>query len=691
MSFRRLPPVLAALFLAGSVPLASAGSTVVSWPRAGTTCQETSRGVVPASFAAPVAMDMGGHADVTSVAVGELDDRPVVISAGAEHTIRIWDRATLEPIGDPIPGDGPVAYGTVGGRPVILGRSRGALQRWDATTRLPVGGPLPAGRFRSVAFGEFDGRPIAATAGTDGAYVFDLATGRRIGPPIGTGIFSAVALVRVHGVPLVLAGQSDAVIAWDPFSGKPVGKPLVLQDEFIQNITTIRTTTIGGRPVALIPTADLGVIRWDLITREVTRHSLQGRFGPSSLAVLNGRTVFVSAETAGDLATDPYGSRLRSPVAVIDPATGERLPSFEVPGHVTSLAVGDLGGRPVIVTGGRDNAVRAYDLVTGRESAPPATGGPNGDVYGVNGELHGRPVTVAHGNDGEVLGVWDLGSGRPLDSPVRLPGRVTSFATGEYGGRAVLVAGIGVGDPSMIRIFDLERRTPIGEPLLGHDGLVTGVALTEADRRVLVVGAGDRGDAAGDSSASRGAVRIWDFPLGTLLHDLSVGNGPAGQLALIRLAGQPVAVTFGATRARLWDVGAGKRMASFRIAKTEHSAPVEIARFDCTTVAIVATGRTVELYDLATGEQVERPLLGHSKQVSSVAFGRVGGVPIAVTHSPQDRSMRVWDLTTSRQVGTLQRPSRYLGSLSMSYLDGRAVLVGGGREALWTWDLGPAA
>ncbi|GLX96204.1 hypothetical protein [Herbidospora sp. NBRC 101105] len=690
MFSRRLPPILAALILAGFVPLASAGSTVVKWPRAATACQETSPGGVPASFAAPVAMDMGGHSDVTSVAVDELDGRPVAISAGVEHTIRIWDRATLKPIGDPIPGDGPVAYGTVDGRPVILGRSHGALQRWDATTRLPVGGPLPAGRFRAVAFGELDGRPIAAAAGTDGAHVFDLATGRRIGRPIGTGIFSAVALTRVHGVPLVLTGEGDAVIAWDPVSGKPVGKPLTLQDEFIQSIDTIRTTTIGGRPVALIPTPDLGVIRWDLVTREATYHWLRGRFGPSSLAVLNGRTVFVSVETVGGIATDPYGSRLRSSIAVIDTATGERVSSFEIAGHVTSLAVGDLGDRPMIVTGGRDNAVRAYDLATGRESAPPATGGPNGDIHGVNGELHGRPIVVAQGNgDDRFPGVWDLGSGRPLDAPVRLPGRITSFATGDYGGRAVLAAGIGSGDYS-IRLLDLASRMPIGEPLIGSDGFVNGVALTEADRRTLVVGAVDEDDAAGGSS-SRGAVRIWDFPSGTLLHDLAVGKGPAGQLALISLADRPVAVTFSATRARLWDVGAGKRMASFRIAKTEHSARVEIALFDCTAVAIVATGRTVELYDLATGKQVERPLLGHSKQVNSIASGRVAGVPIAVTYSPQDRSMRVWDLTTSRQIGTLQCPSRYLGSLSMSYLDGRAVLVGGGREALWTWDLGPAA
>ncbi|WP_061294859.1 WD40 repeat domain-containing protein [Herbidospora cretacea] len=689
MSFRRLPPILAALILAGFVPLASAGSTVVSWPRGATTCQETSPGGVPASFGAPVAMDMGGHSDVTSVAVGELDGRPVVISAGVEHTIRIWDGATLRPIGDPIPGDGPVAYGTVDGRPVILGRSHGALQRWDATTRLPVGGPLPAGRFRAVAFGELDGRAIAAAAGADGAHVFDLATGRRIGPPLGAGNFSAVALTSVHGVPLVLTGETDAVIAWDPVSGKPVGKPLALQDEFIQNINTIRTTTIGGRPVALIPTADLGVIRWDLVTREATSHSLRGRFGPSSLAVLNGRTVFVSVETVGGIPTDPYGSRLRSSIAVIDPAIGERVSSFEIPGHVTSLAVGDLGGRPVIVTGGRDNVVRAHDLATGRESAPPATGGPNGDIHGVNGELRGRPIVVAQGNgDDRFPGVWDLGSGRPLDAPVRLPGGITSFATGDYGGRAVLAAGIGFGDFS-IRLFDLASRMPIGEPLTGSDGYVNGVALTEADRRTLVVGAVDEDDT-GDAS-SRGAVRVWDFPSGALLHDLAVRNGRAGQLALISLADRPVAVTFSATRARLWDVGAGKRMASFRIAKTEHSAPVEIASFDCTAVAIVATGRTVELYDLATGKQVERPLLGHSKQVNSIASGRVAGVPIAVTYSPQDRSIRVWDLTTSRQIATLQRPSRYLGSLSMSYLDGRAVLVGGGREALWTWDLGPAA
>ncbi|MEV0971456.1 WD40 repeat domain-containing protein [Microtetraspora glauca] len=690
MSVRRLSSVLAALLLIGSVPLASAGPTTVRWPRVPTACQETSRGGVPASFGSPVAMDMGGHANVTSVAVGELDGRPVAVSAGVERTIRVWDRATLKPIGDPIPGNGPVAYGSVNGRSVILGQGHRSLRMWDATTHRLIGGPLPTGRIVSIAFGEFDGRPIAATAGIDGAHVFDLATGREFGPPIigGSG-FSAVALTRVGGVLVVLTGTTDNVTVWNPVSGKPVGKPLVLEDEFVQTIRTIKTTVIGGRPVALIPTPDLGVISWDLITRQATPHSMKGTFDAPSLARLNGRTVFVSAERIEGAATDTRGSRLKSAIAVIDPATGERLSSFEIPGHVTSLTAGDLGGRPVIVTGGRDNAVRAYDLATGRELAPPAAGGPNGFVYALGADLYGRRVLVAWGTDDDgTLGVWDLGGGKPLGAPAKLPGRITSFTVGTYRGRVVLVAGIGIGDPS-IRMFDIAARTPIGEPLVGYDHFASGVAITEVDRRVLVVGAGD--GFAGPVVVPPGAVRVWDFASGTLLHDLTVRKGPAGQLALIRLAGRPVAVTFSADRARLWDVGTGKRMASFRIAKSEHSAPVEIARFDCTTVALVATGRTVELYDLTTGEQIERPLLGHSKQVGNIASGRVGGVPIAVTYSLQDKSMRVWDLTTSRQVGTLERPPGLLGSLSIEYLGGRAVLVGGGDEALWTWDLGPAA
>jgi WD40 repeat protein len=38
---------------------------------------------------------------VRTVAVAELDGRPVVISGSDDHTVRIWDLATGAPIGDP--------------------------------------------------------------------------------------------------------------------------------------------------------------------------------------------------------------------------------------------------------------------------------------------------------------------------------------------------------------------------------------------------------------------------------------------------------------------------------------------------------------------------------------------------------------------------------------------------------------
>ena len=48
---------------------------------------------------------------------------------------------------------------------------------------------------------------------------------------------------------------------------------------------------------------------------------------------------------------------------------GHRCPLGEPftgrPGGVTAVAVGELGGRPVVVSGGRDSTVRVWDLTTG--------------------------------------------------------------------------------------------------------------------------------------------------------------------------------------------------------------------------------------------------------------------------------------------------------------------------------------
>jgi WD40 repeat protein len=468
MPRKRWAAVLIGLALVGSVPLASAGPVTVRWPRPSTACQEAS-GAFPASFGPAVPLDMGGHSDLRSVAVGSMDGRPVVISAGVERTIRTWDAATLRPLSAPIPGAGPAAYAEVGGRPVVVGAGETGLLMWDLATGEQVGPGMPMDSIRDLVVGELDGRPIAAAGGRYGARVFDLATGRRLSAPA-TDAVDSVALTRVRGALLLLTGARDMAYAWDPRTGKPVGRPLQIIPEHVQTFSAMEPAVIGGRPVALIPTQDLGVLRWDLITRTVTENAIEGRFDVAAVTSLNGRSVLVAREHPADAPRDSQGHHL------------------------------------------------------------------------------------------------------------------------------------------------------------------------------------------------------------------------------IRLAGRPVAVTFGERRARLWDVGTGKRMASFRFGgRWQRSANAEIAQLDCTTVAVVPAGSTVRVYDLATGRQIEEPLMTDpSAPVSAHAVGRLSGVPVAVTHTAQ-RMLRVWDLTDSSQIGTIPLPSESLHSLTIDHHDGRTILIGGGDEEMWTWDLGPSA
>ncbi|MFJ6769900.1 hypothetical protein ACIQOV_02765, partial [Kitasatospora sp. NPDC091257] len=62
------------------------------------------------------------------------------------------------------------------------------------------------------------------------------------------------------------------------------------------------------------------------------------------------------------------------------------------------------------------------------------------------------------------------------------------------------------------------------------------------------------------------------------------------------------------------------------------------------------TDRTVRIWDLTTGRQIGQPLTGHTGEVDAVATAELDGRPVAVTGGT-DRTVRVWDLTTGRQIG----------------------------------------
>jgi WD40 repeat protein len=106
-------------------------------------------------------------------------------------------------------------------------------------------------------------------------------------------------------------------------------------------------------------------------------------------------------------------------------------------------------------------------------------------------------VIVSGGGDGTVR-IWELAGGAPIGEPLRgHEGAVSAVAVGELDGRPVIVSG---GYDGTVRIWELAGGAPIGEPLRGHDDLVLTVAVGELDGRPVIVSGGD------DQT-----VRIWEL------------------------------------------------------------------------------------------------------------------------------------------------------------------------------------
>lgn len=107
-------------------------------------------------------------------------------------------------------------------------------------------------------------------------------------------------------------------------------------------------------------------------------------------------------------------------VRIYDAATGVARPTPIDTGSTTTvgMAVGQVEGRPVVVTSSDDRNVRAFDLATGERVGTiivKPTGSGLSSLDGLDRlaliDVDGRPVVVGSDGDDATLWSWDLTTG----------------------------------------------------------------------------------------------------------------------------------------------------------------------------------------------------------------------------------------------------------------------------------------
>lgn len=300
-------------------------------------------------------------------------------------------------------------------------------------------------------------------------------------------------------------------------------------------------------------------------------------------------------------------------------------------GHLTAASITADGRRAL--SGGWDNKVRLWDLVTGE--CLHEFRGRGHDVSEDFVPLHGRR---------NIFSVTD----------------VAITPDGRYG--------VAASQEGAIQTWDLARGEEL-QPLTGHPSTADAVAVSLDGRRVLSGGL--------DSS-----VRLWDPIAGRCLRTL-VGHTLTTDAVAITPDGR-VGLSGGWDHtARVWDLTTGR----CQHVLTGSEEPVTAVALTPDGLGALTGGWESEArwYDLRTG-QCLHTLAGHTGQIASVAVTPEGRHGLTASW---DGTMRWWDLRTGRCLRAVSLAG-HVGAISTVTLtpDARLALSAGedGSIRLWEFD-----
>jgi WD40 repeat protein len=573
------------------------------------------------------------------LAIGTVEGVPTLVT-GDESSVRLWDPATGQPLGERLYAPSTIrALALAGGPRLVLAACDGGhVITWDAVSHQP-GAVFEAFDLMptALAVGEVEGRWLLAVGGAGGtvqvqwfeggALVNEFRDDRRV---------RAVALAKNEDGRLYLAiaygdlGQGRIAIL-DAISGEPRHPGIPVLGE-IDDVTL----ALMGNQLVVAAAVENRAATWDALSGAPISPSLMSFEALSSVALATIGWRHLLATGSSDRTARLWDAFNGQPAEA-------PLPH---PAPVRSVAFGEVDGRTMLVTGCLDGNTRLWDPL--RASAARVA------VEGWFASLAMDPdVVVAGGEHGQVR-QWDIASGASY-SALPIGAEYEPAATVRLGGSAPRL--LLVQHHDRIAIWDLTN--PLQPDLRRQVEIGTtrgvGVHVASGMPRLATLDNADE-------------VRVLDPLAGMTLFgrripgalSLRFIDAPDHPLLAVE-ARSEIAVRGG--RLHLLDVESGEPVGDpLPVALPPHAA---VGRLDGADVLAALDERGLRFYDLRTGDMT-MPAVEFLSTASGIAWGRVGDRDVVLT--AHYATVRVWNPRTGRKITEL-RFGTQIGAMSVLQID----------------------